>query len=49
MGEEAIHVTRLLQKCSVSKNKKAEKKKGQAQMQREIFKAVLADFCRETG
>lgn len=32
-----------------AKNKKAEKKKGQAQMQREIFKAVLADFCRETG
>lgn len=27
MGEEAIHVTRVLQKCSVSKNKKAEKKK----------------------
>lgn len=32
-----------------AKTKSKRRKKGQAQMLREIFKAVLADFCRETG
>lgn len=38
------------QSAKTKRNKEEEKKKkGQAQMLREIFKAVLADFCRETG
>lgn len=32
-----------------AKTKSKRRKKGQAQMPREIFKAVLADFCGETG
>lgn len=43
MGVESIHVTKLLQKCSVTNNKKQKEKKAQAQMLREIFKAVLVE------
>jgi len=50
MGEKAIRVTRLLVSAQSAKKKKGKRrKKRQARMLREIFKAVLADFCRETG
>lgn len=32
-----------------AKTKSKRRKKGQAQILREIFKAALADFCEETG
>lgn len=34
---------------SAKKQKAEGEKKGQAQMLSETFKAVAADFCRETG